>query len=96
MPCQPVPRPDGRVQALITTKCRMARNHAMHDLSGIKDDRVAARLTEMAGKSTIGMLQRKLPVDYSARPRPQVESVNMSVSGQEGFHDISARFGITW
>ncbi len=85
----------GGLQALGPPELRVAGQHAMHDLTRIEDDRLAAGFAEMAREAAVRMLDRELPVHDTVRPRDEVRSLQKLGSRQKRLHDVTAGLGVT-
>ena len=84
----------GRLKTLAAIELQVPGEHAVHDLAGIEDDRMAATLPEMSGEGAIGLLNRQFPVDDPLRAPNQLGTPQNSSCRDERLDDIAAGFGI--
>ena len=94
MPRQPVSRLDRRLQALLAAELRVAGHHAVHDLAGVEDHRLAADLAEMPGERAVGVLDGEFPVDDPVRALDQIGAAENIRGSNERLDDVAAGFRV--
>ena len=84
----------GSSQTFGTAETFMAGIHAMHDLAGVEDDRMAALFAKVARKGAIIELDRQLPVEYALGAGDQLLAPEQCGGIEEGLDDVAAGLGI--